>query len=332
GLGLRLGFIGRVGKFHVDSFGDARRVIRIVDTKDIPANLTLDAVGNFFLEVVPPEPELGFVILRALPVVNAGQVEFPGAAAVERGLDRNAIANFPAETFRSAGTGDGALAIFQKVGPLVIRNNHLWKHFALGLRINHELREKILFVNVRAAEPVVMRDDFHAGDAQDFVAVRKRDQIDDGRTVDHHQTIGAGYVCAAVEGIAHNGEEHEEKQSDGKGAYRQHQANLFAEQVGEDDVGEFHATPPAVLNCGCLRPSTSTPFSRCSVVLAREATTGSWVTIKTVLECLPTSSSISAMISSALLRSRSPVGSSHNRKVGSETTARAMVTRCSCPP
>jgi hypothetical protein len=28
---------------------------------------------------------------------------------------------------------------------------------------------------------------------------------------------------------------------------------------------------------------------------------------------------------------RSPVGSSHKRKVGSETTARAMVTRCSLP-
>ena len=36
--------------------------------------------------------------------------------------------------------------------------------------------------------------------------------------------------------------------------------------------------------------------------------------------------------SSALFRSRSPVGSSHRRNVGSATMARAMETRCSWPP
>ena len=38
------------------------------------------------------------------------------------------------------------------------------------------------------------------------------------------------------------------------------------------------------------------------------------------------------VISSAEPRSRSPVGSSHSSMLGSETIARAMATRCCCPP
>src|SRR5262249_28111182 len=147
------------------------------------------------------------------------------------------------------------------------------------------------------------------------------------------QAVGAGQLRIAKKGPAHDRQKGEKEQRHGERAYRQNEPYFFAEQIGENQSREFHATPPAIaFSCASLPPSTRTPFSRCTVVCARSATTGSCVTISTVLPCFPTSSSINAMISVALLRSRSPVGSSHNRNVGSDTIARAIVTRCSCPP
>src|SRR5258707_7514130 len=137
---------------------------------------------------------------------------------------------------------------------------------------------------------------------------------------------------AAAERALDHRQEREKEQRHRKGTDRKNQANLLAKEIGEVQAVNFQAAPPAMTGCLDLPPSMSTPFSRCSVMCARAATTGSCVTIKMVLLYLPTSSSISAITSSALLRSRSPVGSSQRRNVGSETMARAIVTRCSCPP
>src|SRR5262249_32598447 len=123
-----------------------------------------------------------------------------------------------------------------------------------------------------------------------------------------------------------------EKERHGKRSDRQNQTHLFAKKIRKDQSSEFHAAPPAIAAKRSAEPSTNTPFSRCNVMCARAATTGSCVTISTVFPCFSTSCSISSMISVALLRSRSQVGSSQRRKVGSETIARAIVTRCSCPP
>src|SRR5262249_48934781 len=80
------------------------------------------------------------------------------------------------------------------------------------------------------------------------------------------------------------------------------------------------------------RSSTSLPLSRCRIRPARSAARGSCVTMMMVFDRLFCSSTIRSRISAALLASRSPVGSSAMIKVGSVTTARAMPTRCCCPP
>ena len=66
--------------------------------------------------------------------------------------------------------------------------------------------------------------------------------------------------------------------------------------------------------------------------LANSAAFGSWVTMITVLPCSRLSSWMRPRISSAVSRSRSPVGSSQTSRVGSATSARAMATRCCWPP
>jgi len=82
GLRLRLCFIWRVGEFRVNGFCDAYRVIWTVDPQNVPANLPFDCLRDALFEVIPLKPELGFVILRTLAVINAVENEFPGAASV----------------------------------------------------------------------------------------------------------------------------------------------------------------------------------------------------------------------------------------------------------
>src|SRR5882724_6455090 len=284
----------------------------------------------------PTRSESGFglrlVVLRAFAVIDPHKVELPRATAVKCSFDGNPVTYFPAESLRCARTGDRALTIFQKRIPLVVRNHQFWNDLALVFRIDHELREKVLFILIDSAKPVVVCYVLHARDAQNLVAIGKRNRIDDGRPIDNHESVRACNIGSAPERVPYHCKKREQEQRYGERANRQNQPHFFAEEICKNQPGEFHATPPAMAFCGSLLPSTSTPFSRCSVVCARSATTGSWVTMSTVFPCLATNSSINCMISVALLRSRSPVGSSHNRNVGSDTIARAIVTRCSCPP
>src|SRR5208337_1167429 len=86
----------------------------------------------------------------------------------------------------------------------------------------------------------------------------------------------------------------------------------------EEDVPPYHDS--------AILPSTSW-IVRC----AYSAIFGSWVTMITVFpsRCRPQRIS---MIWFPVLLSRFPVGSSQRRIFGSLTRARAMATRCCCPP
>src|SRR6266404_7200332 len=332
GFGLRLRFKRRIRELGVNRFCHAHGIVGTIQAKDVPADLPFHAFRNFFLKIIPLKPELRLVVLRTLAVIDAHKVELPCATAVKRSFDGNPVTYFPAESLRCACTGNRTLTIFQKRTPLVVRNHQFWNDLALVFRIDHELREKVLFILIDPAKPVIVCYVLHARDAQNLVAIGKRNRIDDGRPIDNHEPVRACDIGSAPERVPHHCKKREQEQRYGERANGQDQPHFFAEEICENQPGEFHATPPAMAFCGSLLPSTSTPFSRCSVVCARSATTGSWVTINTVFPCWATNSSINCMISVALLRSRSPVGSSHNRNVGSDTIARAIVTRCSCPP
>ena len=75
-----------------------------------------------------------------------------------------------------------------------------------------------------------------------------------------------------------------------------------------------------------------TPFSRWITRCAFSAAFGSCVTMTIVLPTSRFSRSSRPRISSAVVRSRSPVGSSATMSVGSPMSARAIATRCCWPP
>src|SRR6266436_2908040 len=328
GFGLKRG----VGKLFINGLGDGHGIVGAIELDHVPSRGALDGGGRILVEIFPLQPKLALVATRALAVIDAVEIELGGAAAIESRFDRDAIADLPMEARGRASSGDGAHAVLQEVVPLVVRHHKLGHHLALIFRVDYKLRKEILLILINTAEPVIVRDGLDARNRKDFVAMGNRHQLRQTDAADDDQAVRAGDFRAAAEGALHHGKKREENQCDGKRSDGEDEPNLFAEEIGENQAAEFHAAPPARTACLDLPPSMSTPFSRCSVVCARAATTGSCVTIRIVLLYLPTSSSMRAMISSALLRSRSPVGSSQSRKVGSETMARAMVTRCSCPP
>ena len=107
--------------------------------------------------------------------------------------------------------------------------------------------------------------------------------------------------------VADRHQDPEQQERDEDRQQREGGADLAPPHVLPDQRQELHAGTPS---------SSSTPFSRCSVRLARSAACGSCVTITIVLPCSRLSVCSSSRISSPALRSRSPVGSSQSSSVG----------------
>src|SRR5690606_12916441 len=141
----------------------------------------------------------------------------------------------------------------------------------------------------------------------------------------------AAHVAHGLERAQERAQRREQEQRDGEAEDREDRAAEPAAQVRADERGAGHDAPPAGAGRAALFWS-SAPFSRWSVRPAPSAALGSCVTRTVVVWYSRLSRSRSWRISSAALLSRSPVGSSARISVGSVTIARAMPTRCSCPP
>src|SRR5439155_13849299 len=165
--------------------------------------------------------------------------------------------DFPAKSLRCALACNRALAIFHKHIPLVVRNNQFWNYLALVFRIDHELRKEVFFILVDSAKPVIVRYVLHPRDAQNLVAIRKRNRIDDGRPINNHKPVRACNIRSTPERIPHHRKKCEQEQRYCERANGQNQPHLLAEKICKNQPGEFHATPPAMAFCGSLLPSTS---------------------------------------------------------------------------
>src|SRR6476659_8090806 len=163
-----------------------------------------------------------------------------------------------------------------------------------------------------------VRDTFSAADA---ISIGDRQQLDEADLVHQHKAIYTRDLDAHRERVLHHHQEAVEHERDEDGGEGEDRPHLPAKQVPPDEWQVLHATV-----------SISSPFSRCKTCVARSAACGSCVTMMMVLPCSRLSACRRSRISSPALRSRSPVGSSHSSSVGSVTIARAMPTRCSCPP
>ena len=171
----------------VDALGDADGVIHAGDAQHVPADLSLESVGKLFLEIIPLEPKLRLIVLRTFAVINTHDIEFPIPATVHGGFDGDAIADLPVNLGDGGGADNGALPVLQEVIPLIVGNDEFREHLALSLRIDDELRKEILFFLVDAAEPVVVGHIIDAGNSEYFVAIGKRDSVDDRSAVNDQQ-------------------------------------------------------------------------------------------------------------------------------------------------
>src|SRR6476646_12209597 len=115
------------------------------DFYGIPANVSFVLWGHLFIEPLPLEPELGFIISLPRAVINPVEIELPHAAQ-ESSFDGNAVANLPAKAFGCSCAGDCALTIFHIVLPLLFRNIKFGIDAAPVIHVHCELGEEIPFV------------------------------------------------------------------------------------------------------------------------------------------------------------------------------------------
>src|ERR1035437_6062029 len=138
--------------------------------------------------------------------------------------------------------------------------------------------------------------------------------------------------------------------------HREQRAHLVLEDALPGELEQralFHAAPTATGVASVTTTGSTLPRARrSSAALCRSvtgsswmilpsrtsttrfaylATSGSWLTITIVMPCALRSWK-SAMTSTVMWLSRLPVGSSASKMVGFVTRARAMATRCCCPP
>src|SRR5580704_17739927 len=263
GFSFRLRFIRGVRKAIIDGLAHANRVVRGVQFQDPPAGLALNLLRNIFIEIIPLEPELAFVAAFLVIGVNPVKVEFPGfGRTVKRVLQRNAVTHLPLEALGEIPPSNRTLTIVNEIFPLIVGNTHLGHDLALVLRIDHKLREEILFVLIDPAEPIVVGSELDALDLADLIAVRKGHGIDKTDEVDDHEPIRARQFRTAAEGAFYYREKSKQEESYRKGANRQCQANLLAKKIGEYQAAVFHAAPPARTGWADLPASMRTPLSR----------------------------------------------------------------------
>src|SRR5215813_5023732 len=113
----------------------------------------------------------------------------------------------------------------------------------------------------------------------------------------------------------HSAQKYKRHHGNGDPDDREQASQLVAQSIAQKESNELH--------------QASSPFSKWRTERTRSAARGSWVTMRIVLLSSRLSRSIRLSTSSADTLSRSPVGSSATRIVGSVAMALAMATRCS---
>src|SRR6185436_6831605 len=164
---------------------------------------------------------------------------------------------------------------------------------------------------VLAEERRVRRDDLDLLDREDLLEhgadlLGRREEHDKRRDADHDAERRQREVAPAAHGVR-----------------RDH-----AHEV----AGGHHCGPRDAAASASSLVSTSMPSRIASTRLATLDTRRSWVTISSVTLSLALSSQKKSITSLPVSESRLPVGSSHRSKIGSLNSARAIATRCFCPP
>src|SRR4030095_4398832 len=127
--------------------------------------------------------------------------------------------------------------------------------------------------------------------------------------VDDHEPVGLGRFFARVEGLFERHQDPEDRERYQNRDDHQDGAQLLGEEILADEHEIVHAASSFSMNC---------PLSRCSTRSAYRAAAGSCVTMTMVLAKSRLRSWRMDKTSSAVARSRSPVGSSARMSCGSD--------------
>src|SRR5262249_1172213 len=157
-----------------------------------------------------------------------------------------------------------------------------------------ELGEKVLPILVDSSKPIAPGHLGDSGHMRDARCIADRQGVDERNGVSGDHAVGAGSIGARVPGGGDRAQEEEADSRDYNPAGGEPRSGIVAqESLPQRQAGQRHV---------------SSPLSSRRRTLAASAACGSCVTISTVLPRVWLSVRRSESTSSALLRSRSPVG------------------------
>ena len=189
------------------------------------------------VQVVPVKEQLVFVGALVAPLVNAPHDHRP-LPGVDGALKGHGVAHFPAETLGQPAADDTAPAVLEKGRSLVLGQDKLRVQVQEALGIHGKVREKILAVDVDAAEPGHVGDGLDAVDRPDLFHVGDRQGEGQGYRMADHEAVGGGRGNTRVPGI-HECTQHAEGQHrHGDADNGQHGAQRVSKRIPEQQLPE----------------------------------------------------------------------------------------------
>ena len=196
------------------------------------------------LEIIVTAKERGGVRVLVGTVKDAHEVEVPHPVAVllgpDRRLDRDLVADLPAEALGGLPAHDGTGPRFQPRLLLLRRKEHLRMHVQKFLRHDRILHEEVLRVLVDAAEPGLVGCQHDAGDPLHPCLVALGQQLDDRYLVPHDQPVRSRHGHPAGERLLDGRQVPEEDKRHDDGEQRQQRAQLLALQIAPDEIEVAH--------------------------------------------------------------------------------------------
>jgi len=171
--------------------------------------------------------------------VNAPEHKIP-VARIDRAFERDRVADFPFVLGGQLPADHRPFAVQQKILLLLLVQDKFRIQGKVGDGFDAEIGEKILFIDIDAAEPIAPGNRFDAFHLMNFPRVGNGQGENDGNGVARHQPGGGRRLHARVKGADDRAQQTERQNGHRNSQNRERAAELVMKGVSKEDFGQQH--------------------------------------------------------------------------------------------
>ena len=239
---LRQGFGQGILEDPVNILGYLGGQVRTADADDIETGL-ISPPGNrlfkCFVQVIPLKKENPFLGVLFGPAKDAPQYKLP-LAGKDRPFQDQLVAQFPAVSCGQLFPDNTALAVADKGLLLILRENKLGIQLQKTLRLNGLVGEKILFIDIDAAEPVAIGNVFDSRYLANSLIIGDRQRKDERDGIAGHQAGRHRALDTNMPQADYGPEQTKGENGDRNSKNRQARAQTVAQGIAEENLKDEH--------------------------------------------------------------------------------------------